>query len=66
MGAAVTRRFKSYASYEFCASSEVGPRAVIATHTGYGAATLRNASIEYFPAPVMCSSKKPPTMLRFL
>ena len=32
----------------------------------YGVAILNNLSIEYFPAPVMYSSKKPPIMLRFL
>ena len=35
-------------------------------HTGHGAAMPDNASIEYFPAPVMYNSKKPPIMLRFL
>jgi hypothetical protein len=35
-------------------------------HTGYGAAMPHNTSIEYFPAPVMYNSKKPPIMLRFL
>ena len=35
-------------------------------HAGYGAAMLHNTSIEYFPAPVMYNSKKPPIMLRFL
>ena len=35
-------------------------------HTGYGAAIPHNTSIEYFPAPVMYNSKKPPIMLRFL
>jgi hypothetical protein len=33
---------------------------------GYGAAMPSNASIEYFPAPVMHISKKPPMMLRSL
>jgi hypothetical protein len=37
-----------------------------ATHTDYGAAIPRNASIEYFPAPVMYNNKKPPIMLTFL
>jgi hypothetical protein len=32
----------------------------------YGVAILNNLSIEYFPVPVMYSSKKPPIMLRFL
>ena len=32
----------------------------------YGVAILNNLSIEYFPAPVMYSSEKPPIMLRFL
>ena len=44
---------------------EVGPRASLQP-TPYGTAILRNASIEYFPAPVMYNSKKPPIMLRFL
>ena len=34
--------------------------------TDYGAAMPSNASIEYFPAPVMYNSKKPPMMLRSL
>jgi hypothetical protein len=32
----------------------------------HGAAMPSNASIEYFPAPVMDNSKKPPIMLRSL
>jgi hypothetical protein len=32
----------------------------------HGAAMLNNPSIEYFPAPVMHNSRKPPIMLRFL
>ena len=40
--------------------------AILRALTAYGAATLRSASIEYFPAPVMYNSKKPPMMLRFL
>ena len=39
----------------------VGPIA-----TGYGAAMLHNTSIEYFPAPVIYNSRKPPIMPRFL
>jgi hypothetical protein len=34
--------------------------------TGYGAAMPDNASIEYFPAPVMHNSKKPPIRPRSL
>lgn len=33
---------------------------------GYGTLILSKPSIEYFPAPVMYKSKKPPMMLRFL
>ena len=32
----------------------------------YGEAMPNNASIEYFPAPVIDNSKKPPMMLKFL
>jgi hypothetical protein len=32
----------------------------------YGAAMPNNASIEYFPAPVMNNKRKPPIMLRSL
>src|SRR5208283_4648110 len=35
-------------------------------HTSHGAAIPHIASTEYFPAPVMYNSKKPPMMLRSL
>jgi hypothetical protein len=35
-------------------------------HADYGAAIPHNLSIEYFPAPEMYNSNKPPMMLRFL
>jgi hypothetical protein len=38
----------------------------VAYPRSYGVAMLNKLSIEYFPASVMCSSKKPPIMLRFL
>ena len=45
---------------------ELAGRESSRTHTNHGAAMLNNPSIEYFPAPVMYNSKKPPMMLRFL
>ena len=62
----VARLRKLYCEGRYARGPTAGLRAEPDNGRNHGAAMLNNPSIEYFPAPVMHNSKKPPIMQRFL